>query len=470
MMHPSESRVLDINAAALGVSTADLMENAGKAVAGHVSGMKIKDRILVICGPGNNGGDGLVAARHLALAGLDVTIVLLTHRAPSRSRLFESNLCKLPKSVKFLDASTPISSGFKVIIDSMLGTGLRSEPREPYASWIREINGSEAKIISVDVPTGLGTNLAVKPHSTVTFHDAKEGMNADNSGEIIIANIGIPPDAALYTGPGEFVHYPIPSRNSHKGQNGRLLIIGGGPYAGAPALSAFAAHAIGADLVTIAAPESSAAIISSYSPNFIVRPLEGKILATGHLKNLAEYATDADAILIGPGLGRDSATMKAVAEFVGKLKKPLVIDADGLHAIPKSMKFKVPAVLTPHAGEFATLGGSEISPKSVDALAQKYRATVLLKQPTDIISDGTHHKLNRTGNPGMTVGGTGDVLAGIVAGLMVKGVGPYEAARMGAYISGAAGDTAFDSLVYSFTATDVIACVPQAMKRILCKL
>ncbi|MDD4307611.1 MAG: NAD(P)H-hydrate dehydratase [Thermoplasmata archaeon] len=469
MMHPSETRVLDINSEALGTPAIQLMENAGKAVADSLMAAFPEERILVVCGCGNNGGDGAVAARYLAEAGRDVSLALV---AESKSDLLNQNLARLPNSVKRPENGVS-TEGFNIIVDSMLGTGLKSEPREPFASWITAINASGADIVSVDVPSGLGTATAVRPVMTVTFHDVKEGMDRGNSGNILVANIGIPREAEECTGPGEFALYPIPARDSHKGQNGRLLIIGGGPYTGAPALSAFAAQTIGVDLVTIATPESSAPVIASYSPTFIVRPLPGKVLAKAHMKHLLDLCGEADAVLVGPGLGRDDETVRSVREFLQVLKIPAVVDADGLHAmaVEKIPAFRVPAALTPHAREFMKLGGSkQLSPAAVDTLAKKYGATVLLKQPVDIISDGKNHKLNRTGNPRMTVGGTGDVLAGIVAGLMAKGVEPYNAARMGAYLSGLAGDLAFETLGYSMTATDVIACIPTVLGRCLSRV
>jgi hydroxyethylthiazole kinase-like uncharacterized protein yjeF len=474
MMHPMESRVLDINSEALGVSPCDLMENAGKAVAESILAKFPEGSMLLVCGAGNNGGDGAVAARYLAQAGRDVKLALITARKNLKSQLLEENLCKLPENVMVFEAASPsIASDFRIIVDAMLGTGLQSEPREPYASWILAINTSSSRVVSVDVPSGFGTGCAIVPAMTVTFHESKDGMTRVNSGQIVIADIGIPRDAIEFTGPGEFIYYPMPARDSHKGQNGRLLIIGGGPYTGAPALSAFAAQAMGVDLVTIATPESSAAVIASYSPTFIVRTLEGKILTPGNTEAIIQHAEDADAILIGPGLGRDAQTVKAVREILIHLKKPVVVDADGLFAMSagKMPAFRVPAVLTPHAREFTGLGGSkQLTREAVDVLAKKFNATVLLKQPVDMISDGQRHKLNRTGNPRMTVGGTGDVLAGIVGGLMAKGVEPYNAARMGAYLSGLAGDLAFETLGYSMTATDVIACIPTVLGRCLSKV
>ncbi len=473
MIPISESRVLDINSAELGVLPEQLMENAGRAVAEAVNSECPEGAVLVICGGGNNGGDGAVAARHLAEAGRDVTLALVVPAERMKSRLLRANLERLPESVKrSKDPEPSMIKEFRTIVDAMLGTGLRSAPEEPYSSWILAINTSSAKAVSVDIPSGLGTGCAVMPALTVTFHDSKEGMDGENSGRVLIADIGIPREASEYSGPGEFCLYPMPARNSHKGQNGRLLIIGGGPYTGAPALSAFAAQAVGVDLVTIATPEPSFQVIASYSPNFIVRKLAGEVLAQGHLEALAAMAAEADAVLIGPGLGRDPETVEAVCGFLSANKKPVIVDADGLFALSQSkdFRFRVPAALTPHAREFTRLGGSkQLGPGAVDMLANKYNSIVLLKQPVDIISDGRRHKLNRTGNPRMTVGGTGDVLAGMVAGLMAKSVQPFDAARMGAYLCGASGDLAFERVGMSMTATDVIACTPTVLGRCLGK-
>lgn len=466
MMDPAESKVLDINSEALGVRTSELMERAGKAVADAVLAHTEGD-VLVVCGGGNNGGDGAVAARHLA-EHRSVTVGLAVPMNDARSALLADNLRKLPKSVRLLECAEPgIAPKASVLVDALLGTGLRAEPREPYASWIRAINISDARIISVDVPSGLGTGLAVKPQITVTFHDAKTGMTKASCGEIIVADIGIPEEAARYTGPGELALYPIPKKDTHKGLNGRLLIVGGGPYAGAPALAAFGAQAVGVDLAVIAAPESCSTTIASYSPNFIVRPLEGRHLAPKDLETILELAGEADAVLVGPGLGREPDTVKAVRELLKGLDKPVVVDADGLYAMSqgKPVAFRTPAIITPHAREFSRLAGpGEPDDGGVKSLAGKLNATVLLKRPVDIISDGKRVKLNRTGNPAMSHGGTGDVLAGIAAGLLAKGMEPFDAARLGAYISGLAGDEAFENVGYSLTATDVAACVPRVLR------
>src|SRR5206468_1444276 len=162
-----------------------------------------------------------------------------------------------------------------LLIDALLGIGAEGSLREPFASLVRQVNGSGKPIVSVDVPSGFGTGLMVRPTVTVALHDVKEGMTPDNGGRIRIVDIGIPSKVTTMIGPGEFLLYPVPRATSHKGENGRLLVIAGGPYTGAPALVGFGSLGIGIDLVHIATPASAATVVASYSPTFIVHPLVG---------------------------------------------------------------------------------------------------------------------------------------------------------------------------------------------------
>ena len=470
MIDPIEARVEDNNAEALGVPGSQLMENAGKAAAELIMTLSEPSRVVVICGTGNNGGDGAVIARYLDESGWRVTLALVKLKSNIHTHISRSNFDKIPNSIEVIENANPeILTSHSFVVDAMLGIGLKSIPREPYATWIRKMNQCQKKIISIDVPSGLGTELAVKPFMTLAMHDSKTGMTQENSGQIKILDIGIPKEAREFVGPGDMLFYPIPKQDSHKGQNGHLLIIGGGPYTGAPALSAFAAHAIGADLVTIATPEAISSTIASYSPNFIVRPLPGNVLTTEHVELLAHFIEDESAVLIGPGLGREPETVEAVRKLLPCVNKPLVIDADGLFAMTGQEVFETPTVLTPHRREFGRLGQGD-NEVSVYNLAGKLSATIILKKQIDIISDGKRIKKNATGNPGMTVGGTGDVLAGIVGGLLSKGATPFEAARMGTFMSGQSGDMAFQQVGYSMTATDVIACIPAVLSRNLGRL
>ncbi|MDD1743229.1 MAG: NAD(P)H-hydrate dehydratase [Methanomassiliicoccales archaeon] len=469
MLPYSEFRILDINAESLGVPTALLMENAGRAVAKTVSDrFGAHKRIAVLCGTGNNGGDGFVAARYLKRDN-KVSVLLAKPATEIKTAIAKDAYLAVKDLVG--DASEDLSH-FDVIIDALLGTGTKGHLAEPYSTLIERIDKSSKPIVAVDVPSGLGTDKAVRPTITVTFHDSKEGMSKDNSGEIVIADIGIPLDAAKYVGPGEFVLYPIPSPDSHKGMNGRVLVIGGGPYTGAPALAGFGAYRIKVDLVRIATPARSYLPIAGYSPNFIVHELSGDMLTTKDVPSVLELIKNVEAVLIGPGLGSAEETLQAIREIVKGCDKPLVIDADAITAVSKdrSVLAGKTGVITPHAGEFATLSGGKLPAeyeerkKPAMELAATIGFTILLKGRIDVVADGRRCKLNRTGNAGMSVGGTGDVLAGEVAGLLSRGVAPFDAARIAAFVNGAAGDLAYQTLGFSLLATDVIDRVPLVLK------
>ncbi len=254
---------------------------------------------------------------------------------------------------------------------------------------------------------------------------------------------------------------------SHKGDFGRVLVIGGSKrYTGAPALAAMAAYKAGSDLVTIAAPRRAADIAASFSPNIITYPLDGDFLKKTHYKELKALIDSADSLLIGNGLGEGG---KAAKPLIQKIKKPIVIDADALKYIPKRSSSKS-IILTPHAREFEIMTGIKIKSlsekektKAVKRAAAFFGATILLKGHADIISNGKAVYLNRTGNPYMTKGGTGDTLAGICAALLARGVNPLEAAYAAAYINGSAGDFAAEKHGEGMLATDVIEEIPEAI-------
>jgi hydroxyethylthiazole kinase-like uncharacterized protein yjeF len=470
MLPYTEFRILDINAESLGVPTGLLMEKAGRAVAKVVSDrFGAHKRILVICGTGNNGGDGFVAARYLRKE--NKVSVLLARPAAEIKTAISKEAFQVIKELVVDDAGN--LSDFDVIVDALLGTGVKGHLSEPYSSLIDQINQSSRPVVAVDVPSGFGADKAVRPTITVTFHDSKEGMTKDNSGEIVIADIGIPSDAVKYVGPGEFVHYPIPSPDSHKGMNGRVLIVGGGPYTGAPALAGFGAYRIKVDLVRIATPALSYLPVAGYSPNFIVHELSGDVLIDQDVPTVIELIKNVEAVLIGPGLGSAEETLHAIRAIVKACDKPLVIDADAITAVSKDRSVLVgkSGVITPHSGEFMTLSGGKLPEdyeqrrKPAMELAEAIGFTILLKGRIDVIADGHRCKLNRTGNAGMSVGGTGDVLAGQVAGLLSRGVAPFDAARIAAYVNGAAGDLAYETLGFSLLATDVIDRIPLVLKQ-----
>ena len=361
-----------------------------------------------------------------------------------------------------------------VVVDAMLGIGLRGKPREPYAKTIRNLNRSRKRVVSVDVPSGWPSDLSVKADATVTFHAPKKGMNRKNSGRIVVADIGIPDEAEKYCGPGDFSLLPARKPNARKGDAGRVLVIGGGPYTGAPAFTGMAAMRAGADLAFVATPEPAALPVAVYSPSLIVRSLEGERLSEDHITELLAFSRSADVVAIGPGLGSAPETIRGVQRFIQRCMKPMVIDADAIHACgaqPQILR-KKSAVITPHAGEFRRLTGKALGTddpmkrgERVKEGAAKLRATILLKGQVDVISDGSYIKLNRTGNNALAVGGTGDVLTGLVASLIAQGAQPFHAARIGAFAMGLAGDLAFEEKSYGLVATDVIEKIPIVLRR-----
>ena len=466
MISPLDSKVMDANSEALGTSVLTLMDNAGRAVADVLKERFGGKRFVIFCGHGNNGGDGFAASLHMA--GEDVKVCVIGSAAKIRPGAPMSYFSELTCPVIDFD---PEFTDYDVLVDAVLGTGVKGALRPDIEEFVGYANGFKGHVVSVDVPTGLGSPKSVRPEITVTMHDAKEGMDRENSGEIIVADIGIPERAYMYTGPGDLYRYPIPSKNSHKGRNGRLLVIGGGPYYGAPAMAAMAAMRTGADIVTVATPESSYHEVASVSPALIVRKLKGYALLPAHIADLLELSEDFDAVLIGPGLGRDPETSEAVRMFVSSCKKPTVIDADGLNALGMDFTTSNPdTVLTPHAGEYKRIGGTSADPEGVMKTAARIGCTIVLKGKDDIVSDGRSVKINSTGCAGMTVGGTGDVLAGIIGGLLSKGLGAYGSGFLGAYLSGMAGESAFDKLSYGMIATDVIDRIPKVLRKGLDRL
>ena len=454
MMSPLDSRVMDANAEALGTSVTELMGNAGRAVADFLSERYPGKRILFVCGPGNNGGDGFAAASMMDQKLVSVALL----KKPSEIHTEAAWHFYSELGCPIIDYSKADLGGYDVVVDCALGTGMKGNVREPYRGFVVASHKLKT-VVSVDVPSGLGSDVSVHPVATVTFHDIKEGMTTENSGDIVIADIGIPADAVDATGPGDMLRYPIPWKSSHKGQNGRLMIVAGGPYFGAPALASMSALRTGADIVRLYTPESAFDIIAGTNPVLMITKLPEDRLTTDSVGLLLSEMGNYDAVLIGPGLGTDPDTMDAVRSFVSSCKIPMVIDADGITAVV-GMKFRGNVVLTPHHNEFRRLGGTCCP----NELAEKLGAVVLLKGATDEISDGRRTRLNRTGTPAMTGAGTGDVLAGATAALLSKDMTPFDSACLAAYICGKAGEYAFEDKSYGLIATDVIDEIPHVLR------
>ena len=468
--------IWDINAKWLGISPLQLMENAGAGVARVIEERFGKGhKVAVFCGMGNNGGDGFVIARHLSFEN-EVTVFLVGDEIKIRSEEARHNWEILKGldfvKIKVLKDSAYINSldlsGFDVIVDALLGAGTRGEAREPIRSAIGKINeyAGKAKIVSVDLPSGYPSGIRVNRDFAVTFQWDKEEYKGF---ERVVVKIGYPKELYHLIGPGD-AKFALRRKGEHKGQNGKLLIIGGSEdYFGAPYLASKAASYL-VDLVYLAMPSEPAKRIAD--PDIILRPVEGKNFAEEHLEDVLKLAEKVNAVVIGPGIGLAEETREFVREFVRRCEKPMVMDADALKAVAEDLgvlKGKS-FVLTPHGGEFKTLFG--VKPegslmeraKVVEEKAFEVGGVILLKGAYDIISDGKTWKYNRTGNRGMTTGGTGDVLAGIVGSLLALGNEPLRAASVGAFLNGLAGDFAKEELGENFTALEVAKNVPKAVK------
>ncbi len=486
MISFDELRVLDGNSEFYGITQLKLMESAGKGVSDYIKNKFNEDnKILIFCGLGNNGGDGFVAARYLSEK-YEVSVFLLGNENNIKTDISRNNYDKIKNSnIKIYNSEhmpniEELIGNNNIIIDSILGIGVKGILKKPIYDVVEKINSTIDKIIiSIDLPTGFGTKNSIKPNFTITFHDIKESMNINNSGEIIVVDIGIPDQADKYVGAGELqVFYPRPRKQSRKGDNGRVLIVGGGPYVGAPALSGLAALRTGADLAYIATPRRVGRAIASFSPNLIVRDLNSDYLIPGDIPTIRELLEKINSIIIGPGLGKAKETKEAIIRIIEiaiSKDKPIVIDADAITAISENIDLikNSKTVLTPHSGEFKILTDVDLSDdinekvEIVEKWAKNLGVSIFLKGFIDIISNGEKTKLNLIHNEAMTVGGTGDVLAGIIGALLSKNVDPFIAIRIAAFLNGEAGNNVFNKKSYGLLATDIIEEIPSVLNKYL---
>jgi len=475
MITGSEMAVVDENAAALGVSQKQLMESSGNALASRIRDLVDPGAtVTVVAGRGNNGGDAFVAARFLDE--YEVRVLLLGRADAIGTEIARENWAALaPQAVdrEEIRDSTAVDLGeADLLVDAMLGTGVSGSLREPAATAARAITDADATVVSVDVPSGMNAETgelpsgAVDPDHVVTFHETKPGL-ADLDAEVTVADIGIPPAASRFVERGDLQRITR-DPDSHKGDHGEVLVIGGGPYVGAPALAGQAALRAGADLVRVACPTAVAHEVQGYTENLIVRPVEGREFEPGHVGQVMEFAARHDALVVGPGLGDSEGALEAAEAILKAFDGTAVVDADALQVVP-GLDTEATLICTPHQGELRNMGGPtavdwQESREEVAAFAREMGATMLVKGRYDLISDGDRTRVNRAGHPGMTVGGTGDVLAGVTGALAARQE-PIHAAALGAYVSGRAGEGAAAEHGDGLLATDMIDEIPRAMRR-----
>jgi len=497
-----------------------LMERAGLGVAEAVErhyGPTLGFRVLVLCGTGNNGGDGFVAARELKLRGAEVHAGILGDpgrvRGDARAhleRLEAAGIEPVPvRDEAALERLLASRDRFDFALDALLGTGARGVPEGIIAAGVqamRDLDDAGTHVIAVDLPTGVNSDTgeiarrAVRADLTVTFGCPKRGHWLYPArafvGALDVVDIGLARAFAADDDPGRWTEIPsaqdmaalAPRRSprAHKGSVGRVLVIGGSAgLIGAVALAARGAARAGAGYVIAAAPASLADVLAIKLTEEMARAMpEGRTRALGlaALGQLLEHAERADVVTLGSGMSRDLEAGDLVRRLAAGIEKPVVIDADGLNAFAgRSVEIGRPPgagagtpgrILTPHIGEMARLTGAD--PRAIELYridvarewAATWNAVVVLKgAPTVTADPGGHATVNPTGNPGLATAGTGDVLCGVIAALVGQGLAPYDAARLGVYAHGMAGDLAAAALgQQGMCAGDVIEELPHALK------
>lgn len=451
-------RAIDNNADACGVASSLRMEAAGVQLANAIQ-MEHPKKIIFFSGSGNNGGDGYVAARHLADVA-DVVVVSLGAKTPDAraalAALKDTSASVLTVESEFdLIEGSPIyeaTQNADIIVDCLLGTGARKPLRGNYATLASLMNtvrekSSTVKIIACDIPTP-----DVRADRTCAFHLAKS-VGAE------VYPIGIPLAAEVFVGKGDLLNVSEKSSSSHKGAGGSVLVIGGGPYQGAPFLAGVAALRAGADIVRVASP------VDGFMPDIILERLEGNKISAEHKEKLMALAKAADVVIAGPGLGVDEESLEVLRDVVAHAKNA-VVDADLLrHPLPRA---KGSTIYTPHAGEFRRLFDMSV-PENLHArgvmvreAAKSTGGIVVLKGEVDVISDGTRVRFNRTGTASMTTGGTGDVLAGVVGGLLAgqtsvsDTMSAFDAACVAVYAEGLAGEMVAEDVGDGLMASDLL--------------
>ncbi len=473
-----EMAVIEENALALGLSFDALMENAGRAIAEETAAHlpPPPGRIAVLVGTGNNGGDGSGAAFYLGQWGYVLELWLV--RPPSEVRSASARRCWDRAAAHFrTHFGAPTASalrGFDLAVDALLGSGQAGALRSPYRESVDALTESGVPVLSVDVPTGLGTPNAVHPRWTVALTAPKVGMTEENSGAITVRDIGIPPEARRRTGPGEYLLFPTAASRGSRGRSGRVLVVGGGPYSGAPALAALAALRSGAERATVVAPAPAAGHVQQFSPNLVVVPT-----GSGHLRPVDVHDILATlerapvrALLLGMGAGSHPETIEAMREVLRAVRGqlPIVVDADALRALEPVGDGPAGAVVaTPNEGEYERLFGPDPATRPEERLqtarqrAADWGVTFVVKGEADLLTDGHSAHLNLHHHSAMTVAGAGDVLAGVVGSLLAQGLTPIEAARLGAHWVSDAGHAVAEVRGFGLVATDLLDALPAAL-------
>ncbi len=503
----SQMRELDRLTIELGTPGHVLMERAGAGACAMLARVfphlrKKNARVAIVAGKGNNGGDGLVMARLLRKQGVRVQVYLLGSAEQVGGDALRNLLAYKRLRAKVVEVSSsehlaaalPELSKAGCVVDAMLGTGLKLEVSGLYADAIAMVNACGAPVFAVDIPSGLDSDTglphgtAIQAEATATFGFAKYGQvvhpGVEYCGELEVIDIGIDeralesvPLSGLLADRSDAASL-LPRRGpaAHKGSAGHLLVVAGSRgKSGAAILATRGALRGGAGLVTLAAPESIVPICASATQEAMTDPLPER---GGELRcdvdRLAAAIEGKAAIAAGPGLGVSRSVRDVVVWLLRHSEVPLVLDADALNVLARNLvplrKAPAPIILTPHPGEMARLAGVDTSTVQADRIgvartfALDNKCVVLLKGARTVVAGQGGVWVNPTGNPGMASGGMGDALTGVIGAFLAQGLEAMEAACLGAYVHGLAGDMAAGNGMIGILASDLIELLPRAMK------
>ncbi len=504
----SEMREIDrVSTSRFGIPSLTLMENAGMAVAAFVlERYSSKQQITVVCGKGNNGGDGFVIARKLHEVGKQVQVLLLADPAQLTGDAAEM-FRRLPIPATSILSSSGLAQdalqkmfNCDLLVDAILGTGFKPPVKGVYAEVVAALNGTQVPVVAVDLPSGVdadatisGSDLAVRADSVVTFTAPRPAHVFLNmtQGTTMIAQIGSPEEAVAsdlklnLTTVRDIADFLAPrAADANKGNFGHVLVVGGSlGKAGAAAMAGIAALRAGAGLVTIATPLSILPTVAGFAPEIMTEALADTNAGTVGMRSFEFGLMDGlvegkRAVAIGPGMGRHLETDELVRTCVERYRGPLILDADALNAFQGCNERLTgggrSVVVTPHPGEMARLVGTTVDAVQHDRLnlardfAQEHHVIVVLKGHRTLIvaPDGTAW-VNPTGNPGMATGGTGDILTGMVASLIAQNPERvFQAVVAAVFLHGLAGDAARDTVgEHSLIATDLVGSLPEAFRR-----
>lgn len=498
----AEMRAMDHQAMErFSIPEAILMENAGLAAYSVLAreAHRKGEKVAVLCGTGNNGGDGLVVARALHAAGVPVQVFLTgaAERFQGAARANYEIITKLPVAIRQIKSAAAVRNEIKhsgVLVDALLGTGLDRKVTGLYGDLIELMNESGKTVLSLDIPSGTNGDtgeimgVAVRASYTVTFGLPKIGNllypGFSHNGELRVSHISFPPtlydDASLKIQINDPLSLPPRSPEAHKGALGKVLIIAGAAnYFGAPYFSAMSFLKAGGGYAYLATPRSAAPFIAQKGSELVLMPQQETNTGSIALVNrpgLLELAEKVDFVVLGPGLSLAEETQQLVRELVAAIKTPLLIDGDGLTALTGDHQLlrerPGPTILTPHLAELARLTGKTASLINVNKIAHLQEtagaagAFVVMKGPHSLIGAPAGRVfINLSGNPGLATAGTGDVLTGVIAAMFGLGLPLEEAVRKGVFIHGLAGDLAAAAQGEDgMTAQDVLACLPAAMQ------